>query len=695
MGGCHGTCSGGGDGRNGACRKRAVQENLPTRRVAPPAGEAPAAAQKAWPRQGAGDGKDTPPVDLVLRRDDNGRVHSVHTPRQEARGAPAAGGTPQPRPQANHSDSNATSSPSTAGNAGADCDTNPSGVGGGAGHPPPASNGGEFAAVVPCEPPAGVRRAVVKVSPLPLSAIARSPSPASSDEDGTSPRAGGGCGADAGLNSTRGFLTTRMDITDMSSPGRTTGWKDECRQPDDGTRKRSRRHFEECDSDDSASQDSAEGSTRRRSGSLGVHTAADASEDDRQRQKRRRTAEPGAAVLSPGFMKAVEAHLGAVKQQQAAVRARLAASEPLSSRGDEQKPLEAVAPVPVTYVLAKPSAGEPLGLLVDGRLVAGVKDESLARAAGVEKGVIISEVNGEVVDVQKTQRASEALAAAEGDVHVLAHRVGPRDFVQAMTASQLSAARSLYLARKVLSTFAYTTEGATFNVEKKRSLAEIYATASQILRDGVRIQCVEGTFVGLLLTDSLPSVIRFGLSFESKTPTGMTYKHLVLGVRLCRRYGALGISRNKGLMTKPMRFSSLAELVADFVLHYGEDQHVVTKLLVSRPVNRVESVKPEWRAGKFDVTPSNWAALEKRLKVFESTWLTTDPGDGSWSARNPPGRSPRTARGQKPGISPRAARSKTPAPSSPPSPTSARYQRSHSKPLPQPQPRLPAAEVWV
>jgi hypothetical protein len=58
------------------------------------------------------------------------------------------------------------------------------------------------------------------------------------------------------------------------------------------------------------------------------------------------------------------------------------------------------------------------------------------------------------------------------------------------------------------------------------------------------------------------------------------YRHIVLAVHHLPsgRFGALGLSRRDALMYKPLRFSSLAELVADFKAGYEAWWHALLKV---------------------------------------------------------------------------------------------------------------------
>lgn len=150
-----------------------------------------------------------------------------------------------------------------------------------------------------------------------------------------------------------------------------------------------------------------------------------------------------------------------------------------------------------------------------------------------------------------------------------------------LTVSSLTAADDVVQAGfaeavRVLATFRYNLKGSrgtfisplTVKAIPSEALLDI---ADVMLESGTGIQCVEGTLAGIRLTQPLLPAVRFGLSFTaSGVPQAKPgskpreFKHLVLGVHAAGKWGALGMSRCPGLMTKPLRFDSLEALVRDF-----------------------------------------------------------------------------------------------------------------------------------
>lgn len=79
-------------------------------------------------------------------------------------------------------------------------------------------------------------------------------------------------------------------------------------------------------------------------------------------------------------------------------------------------------------------------------------------------------------------------------------------------------------------------------------------SAKEIIRESLPIKCLEAVVLALYLTSPLTSVQRFAIGFKSKF-NGLYHRHIVLGVHWNGSYGALGMSRRKTLMYKPLTYS--------------------------------------------------------------------------------------------------------------------------------------------
>ena len=118
--------------------------------------------------------------------------------------------------------------------------------------------------------------------------------------------------------------------------------------------------------------------------------------------------------------------------------------------------------------------------------------------------------------------------------------------------------------QNVVSSFQYTCNGATYNVDKSRPLVAIMQTGRSIRYGRRPIQCVEAVFMALGMSHGFLDIERFGLSFRAAEPSGKVNRHLVLGIYASGKFAAIGISREPGLMNKALDFPSLADLVWDY-----------------------------------------------------------------------------------------------------------------------------------
>eukprot|EP01062_Namystynia_karyoxenos_P015874 TRINITY_DN15796_c0_g2_i1.p1 TRINITY_DN15796_c0_g2~~TRINITY_DN15796_c0_g2_i1.p1 ORF type:complete len:598 (+),score=174.42 TRINITY_DN15796_c0_g2_i1:82-1794(+) len=131
-------------------------------------------------------------------------------------------------------------------------------------------------------------------------------------------------------------------------------------------------------------------------------------------------------------------------------------------------------------------------------------------------------------------------------------------------------------AMRVMGTFSYHLEGSrgTFidpESAKSLPLCAVCHIADVMLQTALAIQCVEAAFVAIRLTQAALPLRRFGLSFLAdgvpRRPGGprqREFKHLVLGVECHGLWGALGISRCSELMTKPLQYQTLEEMIEGF-----------------------------------------------------------------------------------------------------------------------------------
>lgn len=122
-----------------------------------------------------------------------------------------------------------------------------------------------------------------------------------------------------------------------------------------------------------------------------------------------------------------------------------------------------------------------------------------------------------------------------------------------------------------------------FEIRKNRPLSGLMDTAKEIIKESLPIKCLEAVIVALYLTCGFPGLERFTISFKTQFRSSH-YRHIVLGVCSSGKYGALGLSRRDDLMYKPLKFKSIADLIADFTASYNNYLHTVKKVKLSLPI---------------------------------------------------------------------------------------------------------------
>ncbi|XP_067099610.1 tubulinyl-Tyr carboxypeptidase 1 [Osmerus mordax] len=154
-----------------------------------------------------------------------------------------------------------------------------------------------------------------------------------------------------------------------------------------------------------------------------------------------------------------------------------------------------------------------------------------------------------------------------------------------------------------------------FEIKKSRPLTALMDIAKEMTRESLPIKCLEAVILGIYLTNSMPGVERFPLSFKTHF-SGNHFYHIVLGVHCGGRFGALGMSRRDDLMFKPLEFRSLADLVQDFQGAYRGLWHSLRKVklgqYVSHDPHSVEQI--EWKHSILDVDKLSPEELRRELE---------------------------------------------------------------------------------
>ncbi|XP_045678566.1 tubulinyl-Tyr carboxypeptidase 1 isoform X1 [Phyllostomus hastatus] len=139
--------------------------------------------------------------------------------------------------------------------------------------------------------------------------------------------------------------------------------------------------------------------------------------------------------------------------------------------------------------------------------------------------------------------------------------------------------------------------------------------AKEMTKEALPIKCLEAVILGIYLTNSMPTLERFPISFKTHF-SGNYFRHIVLGVNFGGRYGALGMSRREDLMYKPPAFRTLSELVLDYEAAYGRCWHVLKKVklgqCVSHDPHSVEQI--EWKHSVLDVDKLGREDFRKELE---------------------------------------------------------------------------------
>ena len=157
-----------------------------------------------------------------------------------------------------------------------------------------------------------------------------------------------------------------------------------------------------------------------------------------------------------------------------------------------------------------------------------------------------------------------------------------------------------------------------------RRLSPSVTTVRQaIMRMALPIQCMESLFLATYLAAEFKSMMRLPLSFKSIV-AGHTFRHIVLAVEHEGKWGAIGMSRKKTLMHKDLTYSSLSELVREYINRYEEIWHQVVKVYVGFPFahDTFCQARLRWRVLRLRVDMNDWhdvaGMLDNYAKVANS-----------------------------------------------------------------------------
>ncbi|XP_075253501.1 tubulinyl-Tyr carboxypeptidase 2-like [Convolutriloba macropyga] len=173
-----------------------------------------------------------------------------------------------------------------------------------------------------------------------------------------------------------------------------------------------------------------------------------------------------------------------------------------------------------------------------------------------------------------------------------------------------------------------------FDIIKNRPLISQMEVCRKMIQESLPIKCLEASILGIYLTNGIPGLERFPLSFKS-TFSGKSARHVVLGVYHNGLYGSLGMSRRSTLAYKPLNFDSLSALVTSFEKCYAEIGHKISRLAIGIPVThdcrsfetivwRNFAVNSYWKKPKDEIgIEIDKYAKEMRTKMRTSVPVTS------------------------------------------------------------------------
>ncbi|XP_069787425.1 tubulinyl-Tyr carboxypeptidase 2 [Narcine bancroftii] len=154
-----------------------------------------------------------------------------------------------------------------------------------------------------------------------------------------------------------------------------------------------------------------------------------------------------------------------------------------------------------------------------------------------------------------------------------------------------------------------------FEIKKIRPLSWLMDTARDMTRESLPIKCLEAVILGIYLTNGLPVIERFPISFKTQF-SGNYFHHVVLGVYYNGRFGTLGMSRREDLMDKPLTFRTLSDLFFEFEESYRKYLHTVKKvkigLFVSHDPHSFQQI--EWKRLVLNTSKMSREEVRKELE---------------------------------------------------------------------------------
>ncbi|XP_064624154.1 tubulinyl-Tyr carboxypeptidase 1-like isoform X2 [Lineus longissimus] len=175
-----------------------------------------------------------------------------------------------------------------------------------------------------------------------------------------------------------------------------------------------------------------------------------------------------------------------------------------------------------------------------------------------------------------------------------------------------------------------------FEIRKNRPISGLMDCARDMIKDSLPIKCLEAVILGIFLTNGIPGLERFMISFKSCF-SGNYHRHVVLGLYYTGKFGAIGMSRRDDLMYKPLKFNSLTSLILDFESSYNRYWHEVKKVKIGLPIphdpHSYEQVS--WKYLTLNIPKLNKSELHKELEKHSKEVRSQVKGTGG-SNYSPP-----------------------------------------------------------
>jgi len=197
--------------------------------------------------------------------------------------------------------------------------------------------------------------------------------------------------------------------------------------------------------------------------------------------------------------------------------------------------------------------------------------------------------------------------------------------------ASMSVATRLEQIQSYMSGLKYNHTGTQFfEIKKARPISGLMECAKDMIKEALPIKCLEALVLGVYLTNDIHGLVRFNISFKTLFEGGV-YRHVVLGVYHNGKYGALGMSRRKDLMYKPLKFESLSYLVRNFFSCYSKYGHLVRKIKIGNKITKdPHSFEPvPWKGISLELGKMKDSDIFKELERHSRDLRVKNPYDCS------------------------------------------------------------------